>query len=115
MNYEAIQVESPRRRSLEASFIRATSRKYERERKLPTDLVGGEFLVSELAHGVHLLAALVGPAGGHIRLLIPLQHGGHMLQVGDLGQPRFEFLQFLFHGSPFNAQSELCVRSEAAL
>ena len=51
-------------------------------------------------------------ASGHVCGLVPTQQGIHMVQVSDLDQPGFQFLQFLFsscHASSVLRLLELCL------
>ncbi len=68
----------------------------ERLEQLAEALVGG-LLVAEAAQGGGLAAAGGGPAGGHIGVLVPGQHGGRRAQVVDLDQASAQLAQLLLH------------------
>jgi len=63
-------------------------------------LFRGGFLVRQRLQHSQLLAAAFKPAGGHVHLHIPAQHGRGSLQRMDFCQQVFQLIQFLFHMPP---------------
>jgi len=68
-----------------------------------THLRAGEHAVGQAAQYRQLVAAVFRPAGRHVGLLIPTQHGSCTSQVGNLSNFFFQLIQF-FHLSCLSNQ-----------